>query len=121
MVGSVSFGRFSPGTKMRTIALLVSLCALSGVASAQTEQQCPPTPRTGDLLNCYNGTTPPRALSKPKASKGATAADQPAAIRGPIDKPVSKTPTDEKAPYVDMIAGENKNLDAKLKTLCRGC
>jgi hypothetical protein len=90
MVGFVSFGRFSLGTKMRTIALLVSLCALSGVASAQTEQQCPPTPRTGDLLNCYNGTTPPRALSKPKASKGATAADQPAAIRGPIDKPVDR-------------------------------
>jgi hypothetical protein len=106
---------------MRAIALLILLCTLSGVASAQTAQQCPPTPRAGDLLNCYNGTAPPHTLGKPKTSKAATATDQPAAIRGPIDKPASKTPTDEKAPYVDMLAVENKKLDAKLKTLCRGC
>ena len=106
---------------MRAIALLILLCTLSGVASAQTAQQCPPTPRAGDLLNCYNGTAPPHTLGKPKTSKAATATDQPAAIRGPIDKPASKTPTDEKVPYVDMLAVENKKLDAKLKTLCRGC
>ena len=107
---------------MRIAALLFLLCTLSGVASAQTAQSCPPTPRAGDLLNCYNGTPPPpHTLSKPKISKTTTATDEPAAIRGPVDKPAPKTPTDERAPYVDMLAVENKNLDAKLKTLCRGC
>jgi len=106
---------------MRAIALLVLLCTLSDVASAQMAQQCPPTPRAGDLLNCYKRTTPLHTLSKPKRAKAMSATDQPAAIRGPIDQPASKTPTDERAPYVDMLAVENKKLDAKLKTLCRGC
>jgi len=106
---------------MRAIALLALLCALSWVANAQTAQQCPPTPRAGDLLNCYNGTTPLHTLGKPKTSKTASVTDEPAAIRGPVDKPAPKTPTDEKAQYVDMLTVENKKLDAKLKTLCRGC
>ena len=111
----------SSGTKLRAIALSVLLCTLSGVATAQTAEQCPPTPRAGELLNCYNGTAPPHTLGKPKTSKATTATDRPAAIRGPIDKPAPKTPTDERAPYVDMLDVENKKLDAKLKTLCRGC
>jgi len=32
----------------------------------------------------------------------------------------SKTPT-EQAQVVDMLAAENSKLDAKLKTICRGC
>ena len=85
---------------MRAIALLVLLCTLSGVASAQTAEQCPPTPRAGDLLNCYNGTAPLHALRKPAMSKASIATDKPAAIKGPIavDEPASKTPTDERAP-----------------------
>jgi hypothetical protein len=106
---------------MRAIALLVLLCKLSGVASAQTAEQCPSTPRAGDLLNCYNGTAPPHTLGKPKTSKAATATDPPAAIRGPIDEPASETPDEERAPYVDILTVENKKLDAKLKSLCRGC
>jgi hypothetical protein len=108
---------------MRAIALLVLLCTLSGVASAQTADQCLPTARAGDLLNCYNGTAPPHALRKPATSKASTTTDKPAAIKGPIavDEPASKTPTDERVPYVDMLAVENKKLDAKLKTVCRGC
>jgi len=106
---------------MRVIAPLFLLCTLSGVASAQTTEQCPPTPRAGDLLNCYNGIAPARVLRKPATSKASTATDKPAAIKGSVDAPASKTPTDERAPYVDMLAVENKKLDAKLKTLCRGC
>src|ERR1700692_4038793 len=98
---------------MRAFALLVLLCTMSGVASAQTAEQCPPTPRAGELLNCYNGTAPPHLLSKPKTSKTTTATDESAAIRGPIDKPAPKTSTDERAPYVDMLDVENKKLDAK--------
>ena len=108
---------------MRAIALLGFFCTLSGVASAQTAEQCPPTPRASDLLNCYNGTASPPTLGKSKRSKASTATDNPAAIKGPIteDKPASKAATDGRAPYVDMLAIENKKLDAKLKTLCRGC
>ena len=81
---------------MRAIAPLFLLCTLPGFANAQTVDQCPPTARAGDVLNCYNGTAPPHTLSKSKKSKPAVTANQPAAI-------------------------ENKKLDAKLKTLCRGC
>ncbi len=115
--------RVSSGTRMRAIAPLFLLCTLSGVASAQTTEQCPPTPRAGDLLDCYNGTAPAHVLRNSATSKASTATDKPAAIKGPVlvDAPASKTPTDERAPYVDMLAVENKKLDAKLKTLCRGC
>jgi hypothetical protein len=108
---------------MRAIALLVLLCSFSNVANAQTAEQCPPTARAGDFLNCYNGTAPPPTLGKSKRSKASTSTDNPAAIKSPIaeDKPVSKAATDGRAPYVDMLAVENKKLDAKLKTLCHGC
>jgi hypothetical protein len=106
---------------MRAIVLSVLLCALSGAATAQTAEQCPPTPRAGEFLNCYNGTAPPHILGKPKTPKTTSATEEPAAIRDPIDQPASKTPTDGRAPYVDMLDVENKKLDAKLKTLCRGC
>ena len=109
---------------MRVVALLVLLCMLSGVAISQTAEQCPPTQRAGDLLGCYNGTAPPHALAKPKTSKAPTVPDKPAETEVPIavEKPAaSKTLTDQKAQYIDMVAVENKKLDAKLKTLCRGC
>lgn len=107
---------------MRPIVPLFLLCTLSGAASAQTAEQCPPTLRAGDLLNCYNGIPPAHVLRNPATSKASTATDK-AAEKGPVlvDAPASKTPTDERAPYVDMLAVENKKLDAKLKTLCRGC
>jgi hypothetical protein len=108
---------------MRAIAPLVLFCTLSSVASAQTADQCPSTARAGDVLNCYNGTAPSHTLSKSKKPKAAVATNQPAAIKDPIaeDKPASKAATDGRTPYVDMLAVENKKLDAKLKTLCRGC
>ena len=108
---------------MRAIGLLALFCTLSGVANAQTAEQCPPTARAGDFLNCYNGTASPPTLGKTKRSEAPTATNQPAAIESPIaeEKPASKAATDGRAPYVDMLAVENKRLDAKLKTLCRGC
>jgi hypothetical protein len=39
-----------------------------------------------------------------------------------VDKPAApKTPTDQKAQYVDELAVENSKLDSKMKTICRGC
>jgi hypothetical protein len=109
---------------MRTTALVILLCMSSEVVSAQPTEQCQPIQRAGDLLACYNRTAPPHTLGKPKTSEASTAPYKPAISKAPIavDKPAaSKTPTDQKAQYVDVLAVENLKLDAKLKTICRGC
>ena len=109
---------------MRVAALVILLCMASGVVRAQTTEQCQPTQRAGELLACYNKTAPPYALGKPKASKASTATARPAVSGAPIavDKPAaSKTPTDQKEKYVDVLAVENSKLEAKMKTICRGC
>jgi hypothetical protein len=103
---------------------VILLCMSSGVVSAQTTEQCRPTQRAGDLLACYNRTAPPHTLGKPKTSKASTAPNKPAISEAPIavDKPaVSKNPTDRRERYVDVLAAENSKLDAKMKTICRGC
>jgi hypothetical protein len=109
---------------MRVVAPLVLLCAISWVARAQAVEQCPPTPRAGDFLGCYNRTAPPDTLSKHPMSKALPSSDKPAVSEAPITvdkRAASKSPTDKKADYVDVLAEENKKLDSKLKTLCRGC
>jgi hypothetical protein len=115
---------FFKGTKMRATALVILLCISSQVVSAQTTEQCQPTQRAGDLLACYSRTAPPHTLGKPKTSKASTAPNKPAISEAPIavDKPaVSKNPTDRRERYVDVLAAENSKLDAKMKTICRGC
>ena len=52
-----------------------------------------------------------RLRSKRATSKVTTALDKPT---------VSKTFTDPRAQDDDMLAEENKKLDTKVKTLCRG-
>jgi hypothetical protein len=109
---------------MRVAALIVLVCMSSDAASAQTMEQCQPIQKAGDLLTCYNRTAPPHTLGKPKTSKASTAQDKPAVSEAPIaaDEPaVSQTPTEQKAQYVDVLAIENSKLDAKMKTICRGC
>jgi hypothetical protein len=120
--GRIGFNFFK-GTKMRATALVILLCS-SGVVSAQTTEQCRPTQRAGDLLACYNRTAPPHTLGKPETSKASTAPNKPAISEAPVavDKPaVSKNPTDRRERYVDVLAAENSKLDAKMKTICRGC
>jgi hypothetical protein len=114
---------FFKGTKMRATALAVLLCMSSGEVSAQMNEQCQSsTQRAGDLLHCYNRTAPPRAASKLRNSKASAAPNKSAVFEHPIavDKPAepkSTNPTD----YVDVLADENSKLDAKMKTICRGC
>jgi hypothetical protein len=96
---------------MKVIALLFLLCTLCEVAIAQTTQ-CQSIPKARDRLACYDRAAPPTAVSKPALSKTPTATDKPAA---------SKTPTDGQGTVVDMLAVENSKLDAKIKTICRGC
>ena len=79
-------------------------------AGAQTTQ-CQSIPKASDRLACYDKATPPTALGKPAASKTQAAPDKSAA---------AKTQPDQ-AQVVDMLAVENSKLDAKIKTICRGC
>ena len=95
---------------MRIIALLAFLCTFSEVAFAQTPD-CNSIRKAGDRLACYDKGAPPRAAGKPAASKTATAPDKPAESKPPADQ----------GQVVDMLAAENSKLDAKLKTICRGC
>ena len=95
---------------MRVIALLFLLGTLSDVAIAQTSQ-CQSVPKASDRLACYDTAAPPTAVGKPAASKTHTA----------TDKPASETPTDGRGTVIDLLAVENSKLDAKIKSICRGC
>ena len=74
--------------------------------------ECQPTSGAGDLLACYNRTELPHALGKRATAKVTTALDKPA---------VSKNLTEHRAQVDDILDDENKKLDAKVKSLCRGC
>jgi hypothetical protein len=87
--------------KMRVIALLFLFGTLSEFAIAQSSL-CRFVPKASDRLVCYDKATPPTAADKPAKSKTATPADAPAQT-------------------IDMLAVENSKLDARLKTICRGC
>jgi hypothetical protein len=93
---------------MKKIVLLALLCT-SSEALAQTPQ-CQSIPKASDRLACYDRASPPKAVDKTAASK-TTATDK---------APASKATTDQ-GTVVDMLAVENSKLDAKIKTICRGC
>jgi len=86
---------------MRVIALFL-LCMSSGAAIAQTSE-CQSIPKANARLACYDKTFPPTRPAKPAASKAPT------------------TPLDQQGQIVDRLAVENSRLDARLKTICRGC
>ena len=95
---------------MGIIALLALLCTFSGAALAQAPD-CKSIPRAGDRLACYDKAAPPKAVGKPAAFKTSAAPDKQAA----------PATTADQGQVVDMLAAENSKLDAKLKTICRGC
>lgn len=95
----------------RFIAMLTALCMFSGAAVAQSTQ-CQSIASNSDRLACYDKASPPIALAKPAASRTPAAPARPAA---------PKTSTEQQGQAVDMLAAENSRLDAKLKTICRGC
>jgi hypothetical protein len=118
--GRIGFSFFKE-TKMRAIALVILLCMSSEVVSAQTTEPCQPIQRAGDLLSCYNGTASPHTLGKHKTSRPSTAQDKPTEPIAVARPAASKNPTDQKPQYVDVLAAENSKLEAKMKTICRGC
>ena len=109
---------------MRATALVILLCMSSDVGSAQTVERCLLMERAGDILDCYNGTARPHTPRKPKASKASNAPYKPAISEAPIaayEPAASKTSIDQRATYVDLLDAENSKIDAKMKTICRGC
>ena len=90
---------------MRIIALLALLCTFCEVALAQAPE-CQSIPKAGDRLACYDKAAPPKAVGKRAAAPDKQAAPASQADQGQV---------------VDMLAAENSKLDARLKTICRGC
>jgi hypothetical protein len=95
---------------MRVIALLFLLSTLADVAIAQTSQ-CQSVPKASNRLACYDKAAPPIAVGKPAAAKTSAAPE----------KTAESKPQPDQTTVVDMLAAENSKLDAKIKTICRGC
>jgi hypothetical protein len=93
---------------MRAGTILAILCAFPVAASAQTTE-CRTVPKSTDRLACYDRLAPPVAAQRSTATPAAQPTDrQPAAATS-------------NAPLADVLAIENSKLDAKIKTICRGC
>jgi hypothetical protein len=92
---------------MKIVALLAFLCTFSEVTFAHTAE-CKLIPKASDRLACYDKAAPLFAVGE--SSKTVTTPDKSAA---------SKTPAGRR--FVDMLDAENSKLNAKLKTICRGC
>jgi hypothetical protein len=99
---------------MRAVALFV-FCIFSGQAAAQTSE-CQSVPKGTDRLACYDRAAPPTAAGKPTSSKGSAVS-----VSTVPAKPVASNAPPDQGQVVDMLAVENSKLDAKLKTICRGC
>jgi hypothetical protein len=95
-----------------------TLAAPEPVSVVQTAQ-CQSVPKASDRLACYDRMNPPNAAGKPAP----TATDKSAKSKtqsAPGKAATSDTPPNQ-GQVVDMLAVENSKLDAKLKTICRGC
>jgi hypothetical protein len=91
--------------KMRLIAVLGAICALSQAAAAQTGE-CRSVANPAARLACYDKAAPPVAASAPAA--------RPDAAKAPASAAASSK-------YVDQIAAEDAVVNAKLHNICRGC
>jgi hypothetical protein len=97
---------------MRLILLISGLALATQAAVAQTSN-CASIANQMDRLACYDKASPaPSAAAAPK--KTDTTPKKPEKSAAPKEQP-------EPGQVVDMLAAENKKLDAKLKTICRGC
>ena len=97
---------------MRFILLIAGLAMVPQVAVAQPSI-CQSIANQMDRLACYDKGYP---TSAPTASpkKTDTTPKKPEKSAAPKAQP-------EQGGVVDMLAAENKKLDAKIKTICRGC
>ena len=65
-------------------------------------------PKASDRLACYDRATPPIAAKSVKP-------------KFPVSPVAASTSPPDQGQVVDMLAAENSKLDARLKTICRGC
>jgi hypothetical protein len=96
----------APGIVGMKLVLLIAGLALASQAAVAQTSSCQSIANQMDRLACYDKASAPQAAAPAprKAEKPAPAKAQP-----------------EQPQVVDMLAAENKKLDAKLKTICRGC
>jgi hypothetical protein len=87
------------------LLILIALLFLGCQGAVAQASECSTVRKASDRLACYDRATPPSA-AKPIAAKQKAAA--------------SDTSTGQVS-IVDGLAVENAKLDAKLKTICRGC
>lgn len=92
---------------MKFLIFVVFLIFVGHGAVAQTFE-CSTVPKASDRLACYDRAAPPTAakLPRPASARSQAAASTSPAAQGQV---------------VDMLAVENSKLDARLKTICRGC
>ena len=89
---------------MRFFAALAAICALCQPALAQAPD-CKSMTNADARLACYDKATPPAASS---------------ATAKPAARPASASKVDA-AKYVDSISAEDAKMNARLKSICRGC
>jgi hypothetical protein len=88
---------------MKTVALLIALCAVGGPALAQAAE-CQSIQKVSDRLACYDKAAAPAGKVRPAAASEAAPASAP-----------------QSGSTIDLLAVENARLDAKIKNICRGC
>ena len=88
---------------MRLIAVLAAISALSQTAHAETPD-CKSIVNASSRLACYDNAA---AIARSAASK-----------RAPPAAPVVKL---DNGKYVDTIGDEDAVMNARLKSICRGC
>jgi hypothetical protein len=114
--------------KILTVSALLatSLIAFVGPTLAAPEPpsvvqtaQCQSVPKASDRLACYDRMNRPTTAGKPAP----TATDKSAKSKTPTTpgKPAASGTPPDQGQVVDLLAVENSKLDAKLKTICRGC
>jgi hypothetical protein len=91
---------------MRLVAVLGAICALTQAASAEIGD-CSAIADAAAKLACYNNETPPATARSP-------AVKRPRAARPPA------TAADS-AKGIDRPSDEDAAVDAKMRSLCRGC
>ncbi len=84
---------------MRILALFISLCALSQAASAQSPE-CKAIANPAERLACY---------------------DKSASAEKPVARPAVNASKVDASKYVDSLSAEDARMNARLKTICRGC
>jgi hypothetical protein len=91
---------------MKVLPLAALLVVICQGASAQTSE-CSTVPKASDRLACYDRATPPTPAKSARP-------------KSPPSPDKATIPPDQKQ-LVDKLAIENSRLDARLKTICRGC